>query len=73
MTSHPVPVLIVDGIDGTPNKAGQITEVCGSHPLVLSSHRVDALCSHRTWLGDVILGFKWLKEHNPEINWKQRR
>lgn len=50
MTSHPVPVLIVDGIDGTPNKAGQITEV------------VDLIlwyCHHTEWMLFAVTGLGW--------------
>ncbi|GLB45579.1 putative zinc ion binding [Lyophyllum shimeji] len=64
--SRPIPVK---NVDGTANAAGAITEVVD---LVLqynghSEHVVFAV----TDLGeqDMILGYTWLKEHNPEIDW----
>src|SRR5712664_1455056 len=64
--SRPIPVY---NIDGTLNKAGSICEV------------VDVVLRYRdhseqvqfavTGLGkqDAILGYTWLKEHNPEVDW----
>jgi hypothetical protein len=63
----PIPVF---NVDGSPNEAGSITEIINS---VL---RYDG---HTGWtsfavtsLGkqDIIPGFTWLQEHNPEINWQ---
>src|SRR6267154_6206659 len=64
--SRPIPVY---NIDGTLNKAGSICEVVD---VVLRykdhSERVQFAV---TGLGkqDVILGYTWLKDHNPEVDW----
>ncbi|GLB40101.1 hypothetical protein LshimejAT787_0706110 [Lyophyllum shimeji] len=61
--------ISINNVDGTANAAGAITEVVD---LVLrynghSEHVVFVV----TDLGeqDMILGYTWLKEHNPEIDW----
>jgi len=64
--SRPIPVY---NIDGTLNEAGSIREVVD---VVLRykdhSEQVQFIV---TGLGkqDVILGYTWLKEYNPEVNW----
>ncbi|GLB41126.1 putative retrotransposable element tf2 155 kda protein type 1-like [Lyophyllum shimeji] len=64
--SRPIPV---NNVDGTANAAGAITEVVD---LVLryNSHS-ERMVFAVTDLGeqDMILGYTWLKEHNPEIDW----
>jgi len=63
----PIPVF---NMDGSPNKAGQISEV------------VDVVLHYKTYsermlltvsnLGkqSMILGYTWLKDHNLEVNWQ---
>jgi len=65
--SRPIPVY---NVDGSPNKAGQISEV------------VDVVFHYKTYskrtlltvssLGrqNMILGYTWLKDHNLEVNWQ---
>src|SRR6266487_5352270 len=64
---RPVPVK---NVDGSPNEAGSIKEVVD---LVLrfKDHSERALFGV-TNLGkqNLILGFPWLHEHNPEVDWK---
>src|ERR1700679_3819223 len=64
--TEPIPVF---NIDGTPNKAGSITEVVNLilHYKNHSERTTFAVCG----LGKqkLILGHSWLREHNPEINW----
>ena len=67
--SCPIPVF---NMDGSPNKAGQISEV------------VDVVLRYKTYskrtlfaisnLGkqSMILGYTWLKNHNLEVNWQTR-
>jgi len=62
----------VFNIDGSPNEAGQISEV------------VDVLLRYKTHskrmllavsgLGkqSLILGYNWLKDHNPKVDWEKR-
>ena len=57
-------------MDGTVNKAGTIKSYVD-----LSFKIGDRKCQHRfyvTGLGKqrIILGFPWLQEHNPEIDWQ---
>jgi len=63
--------ILVFNVDGFPNEAGQISEV------------VDVLLRYKTHsermllavseLGkqSLILGYDWLKDHNPKINWEK--
>ncbi|GLB39299.1 putative retrotransposable element tf2 155 kda protein type 1-like [Lyophyllum shimeji] len=64
--SRPIPVK---NVDGTANAAGAITEVVD---LVLQYNgHSERVVFAVTDLGeqDMILGYTWLKEHNPEIDW----
>ncbi|KAG5636601.1 hypothetical protein DXG03_004705 [Asterophora parasitica] len=56
-------------INGTANKAGTVKNVVEA-VLCYDGHTKQALFAV-TSLGkqDMILGYTWLKEHNPEINW----
>jgi len=63
--------ILVFNVDGSPNEAGQISEV------------VDAVLHYKTHskrmllavsgLGkqSLILGYDWLKDHNPKIDWEK--
>src|SRR6266545_3432641 len=65
--SQPIPVY---NVDGTPNEAGSIHEVVdmimtyGGH-----SERI-LLAVTRLGKQSMILGFSWLKKHNPEIDFR---
>ncbi|GLB35238.1 putative retrotransposable element tf2 155 kda protein type 1-like [Lyophyllum shimeji] len=64
--SRPIPVK---NVDGTANATGAITEVVD---LVLRYNgHSERVVFAVTDLGeqDMILGYTWLKEHNPEIDW----
>jgi hypothetical protein len=67
-----VQLIPVYNVDGTPNEAGSINEVVD---MVMSynGHSKRILLAV-TWLGKqtMILGFTWLKKHNPEINFRTR-
>jgi len=65
--SHPIPVY---NVDGSPNEAGQISEVVD----VVLRYKTH---SERTLLAvsslrrqNMILGYIWLKNHNPEVSWQ---
>jgi hypothetical protein len=63
---RPIPVY---NVDGTLNEAGSITEIVDV--ILRFNDHSERTSFAVTNLGkqDVILGFTWLKEHNPEINW----
>ena len=60
----------VFNVDGSPNEAGSITEIVDvilhyKEQMERTSFMVISLGKQ-----DIILGFTWLQEHNPEINWQ---
>lgn len=65
--SRPIPVY---NVDGSPNESGSITEVL-EVVLRYRDHSETAVFAV-TNLGrqDIILGLTWLREHNPEVDWK---
>ena len=67
--SRPISVY---NIDGSPNEAGQISEVVDIvlHYKTHSERMLLAVSS----LGrqNMILSYTWLKDHNPEVNWQTR-
>ena len=64
--THPIPVYNVDGMA---NEVGSICEVVDT----VLRYRDHAEHAHFavTGLGnqDMILGYSWLCEHNPEVDW----
>jgi len=67
--SRPIPVY---NVDSSPNKAGQISEVVD---IVLrykthSERTLLAVSSLRRQ--SMILGYTWLKDHNPKVDWQTR-
>jgi len=65
--SRPIPVY---NVDGSPNKAGQISEVVDV-VLRYKTHSERTLLAVSS-LGkqNMILGYTWLKDHNPEVDWQ---
>jgi hypothetical protein len=63
----PIPVFNVDGI---PNEAGMITRV--TDLILRYKDYAERTTFAVTSLGkeDVILGYTWLREHNPEVDWQ---
>jgi len=66
--SHNIPVF---NIDGSPNEAGQISEVVNV-VLRYKTHSERMLLAI-SGLGkqSLILGYDWLKDHNPKIDWEK--
>jgi hypothetical protein len=64
--------IAVYNVDGSPNEAGEISEVINII-LCYRNHSERSLLAV-TGLGrqKLLLGYMWLKEHNPEIDWKTR-
>jgi len=65
--SCPIPVY---NVDGSPNEAGQISEVVDV-VLRYKTHSERTLLAVSS-LGrqSMILGYTWLKDHNPEVDWQ---
>jgi len=61
--------ILVYNMDGSPNEAGQISEVVDI-VLCYKTHSERMLLTVSS-LGrkNIILGYTWLKDHNPEVNW----
>ena len=64
---HAIPVF---NVDGTCNEAGSITEIIDT--ILQYNGHTERMSFTVTNLGkqDIILGFTWLQEHNPEIDWQ---
>jgi len=64
--------ILVYNMDRSPNEAGQISEVVDV-VLHYKTHSERTLLTVSS-LGkqNMILGYTWLKDHNPEINWQTR-
>jgi len=62
--------ILVYNVDGSPNEAGQISEVVDV-VLRYKTHSERTLLTVSS-LGrqSMILGYTWLKDHNPEVNWQ---
>jgi len=67
--SEPIPVY---NVDGTPNEAGAIREIVDV--VVRYKGHSERCVLAVTGLGkqDIILGYSWLRKHNPEINWETK-
>ena len=65
--------ILVFNIDGSPNKAGQISEVVN----VLLCYKIhfERMLLAISSLGkqSLILGYNWLKDHNPKVDWKREK
>ena len=61
--------ILVYNIDGSPNEAGQISEVVDVvlHYKTYSKRTLLTISSLRKQ--SMILGYTWLKDHNLEVNW----
>jgi len=62
--------ILVYNMDGSPNEVGQISEVVDV-VLCYKTHSERTLLAVSS-LGkqNMILGYTWLKDHNPEVNWQ---
>ena len=65
----PIPVY---NIDGTANEAGAITEIADI--ILRYKGHAERTQFAVTSLGkqNMILGFTWLRKHNPEIDWQMK-
>jgi len=62
--------ILVYNMDGSPNEAGQISKVVDVvlHYKTHSERTLLAVSSLRKQ--NMILGYTWLKDHNPEVDWQ---
>ena len=67
--SHPIPVF---NVDGSPNEAGQISEVVGVILRYKTHSERMLLAVSNLRKQNMILGYTWLKDHNLEVNWQTR-
>jgi len=66
--SHNIPVF---NIDGSPNEAGQISEVVDVVLRYKTHSERMLLAVSRLGKQSLILGYDWLKDHNPRIDWEK--
>ena len=64
--------ILVYNVDGAPNEAGQISKVVDVvlHYKTHSERMLLAVSSLEKQ--SMILGYTWLKDHNPEVDWQTR-
>ena len=66
------PLRVVLNVDGTENKKGTIKDYVELNLKINRRKSLEQLLVMVTGLGKekIILGFPWLTDHNPDINWK---
>jgi len=63
--------ILVFNVDGSPNKAGQISEVVDVVFCYKTHSERMLLAVSGLGKQSLILGYDWLKNHNPKINWEK--
>jgi len=66
--SHNIPVF---NVDGSPNEAGQISKVVDVVLHYKTHSERMLLAVSRLGKQSLILGYDWLKDHNPKIDWEK--
>ena len=67
--SHNIPVF---NVDGSPNKAGQISEVMDIVLHYKTHSERMLLAVSRLGKQSLILGYDWLKDYNPKVDWEKK-
>jgi hypothetical protein len=67
--TKPIPVY---NVDGTANDAGMITDVADVILRYANHSERTQLAVTRLGKQSMILGYNWLRNHNPEINWQTK-
>jgi len=67
--SHNIPVF---NVDSSPNKAGQISKVIDILLCYKTHSERMLLAVSRLGKQSLILGYNWLKDHNPKVDWEKR-
>jgi len=60
--------ILVYNVDGSSNEAGQISEVVDIVPCYKTHSERMLLAIFSLGRQNMILGYTWLKDHNPEVN-----
>ena len=66
--SHNIPVF---NVNGSPNETGQISEVVDIVLRYKTHSERMLLAVSRLGKQSLILGYDWLKDHNPRIDWEK--
>jgi predicted aspartyl protease len=67
--TNPIPVY---NVDGTANDAGAITDIANVILRYENHSERTQLAVTRLGKQNLILGYNWLRNHNPEINWQTK-
>jgi hypothetical protein len=67
--TKPIPVY---NVDGTANDAGMITDIADVILCYENHLKRTQLAVTRLGKQSLILGYNWLRNHNPEINWQTK-
>ena len=62
--------LTTQNMDRTPNKKGKITSFVTLNLTINGRAKQTRLLVTGLWRPQIILGFPWLREQNPDINWQ---
>ena len=62
--------ILVFNVDDTPNKRGKITHSVTFPMTIAGETRITTAYVANIGRQDFILGLPWLKDENPDINWK---
>jgi len=62
--------ILVFNVDSSPNEAGQISEVVDVILRYKTHSEKTLLAVSNLRKQSMILGYTWLKDHNPEVNWQ---
>jgi len=63
--------ILVFNVDGSPNEAGQISKVMDVVLRYKTHSERMLLAVSRLRKQSLILGYDWLKDHNPKIDWER--
>jgi len=65
--------ILVFNVDGSPNETGQIFEVVNVVLCYKTHSERILLAVSRLGKQSLILGYDWLKDHNPRIDWEKEK
>ena len=63
--------ILVFNVDGSPNKAGQTSKVVDVLLHYKTHSKRMVLAVSRLGKQSLILGYNWLKDHNPKVDWEK--